>query len=142
MKPGILICLLISVMIINNHPAYGQPEVVVTGKDMLAVIWTSDNPEVAEKVALLYTHAAKTNGWFDEVVLVIWGPSTKLIAGNPALQKKIGEMLDDGVIVEACVVCAEEYGVVDDLIKLGYEVKSMGVPLTEYLKSDFKVLTF
>lgn len=35
--------------------------------DKLVVVWTSDDPYVAERVALMYTHAAKTNGWFNRL---------------------------------------------------------------------------
>ena len=110
--------------------------------DKLVIIWTSDDPYVAERVALMYTHAAKTNKWFTDVVLIVWGPSAKLISENMKLQDKVKSMQRDGVVVEACIVCANEYGVTEELRKLGYEVKGMGKPLSDYLKSGAKVLTF
>jgi hypothetical protein len=110
--------------------------------DKLVVIWTSDDPYVAERVSLMYTHAAKINGWFKEVTLVVWGPSAKLISENIKLQQKVEEMKKDGIVVEACIACANLYGVTEDLKKLGYVVKGMGKPLTDYLKSGAKVLTF
>ena len=45
----------------------------------LAVLWTSGDPEVAEKVCFMYTNNAKKQGWFDEVVLIVWGTSSKLL---------------------------------------------------------------
>jgi hypothetical protein len=110
--------------------------------DKLVVVWTSDDPMVAERVALMYTHAAKTAGWFKEVTLIVWGPSAKLISENIRLQDKLKEMQKDGVVIEACIACANAYGVAEDLKKLGYVVKGMGIPLTDYLKSGAKVLTF
>jgi hypothetical protein len=47
-----------------------------------------------------------------------------------------------GEVIEACVACANAYGVADELKALGFDVKGMGKPLTEYLKSGKKVLTF
>lgn len=110
--------------------------------DHLVVIWTSDDPYLAERVAFMYTHAAKRSGWFDDVTLVIWGPSAKLAAENIIVQKKLGEMKEDGVVIEACIVCAKEYGVTDKLGELGFNVKPMGKPLTDFLKNGSKVLTF
>jgi hypothetical protein len=110
--------------------------------DKLVVVWTSDDPYVAERVALMYTHAAKTNNWFKDVTLIIWGPSAKLISENNKIQEKIKRMQEDGVIVEACITCSDSYGVTEDLKKLGYDVKRMGKLLTDYLKSGAKVLTF
>jgi hypothetical protein len=110
--------------------------------DKLVVVWTSDDPYVAERVALMYTHAAKTAGWFSEVTLIIWGPSAKLSAENIKVQEKLKAMQKDGVVIEACIVCANEYGVTDELRNLDFVVKGMGSPLTDYLKSGSKVLTF
>ena len=112
------------------------------GDDKLVVLWTSGDPEVAEKVCFMYTHNAKRQGWFDEVTLVVWGPSAKLLSENPALRERVKAMIADGIAVEACVACANMYGVASDLSVLGIDVKGMGVPLTDYLKSDAKVLTF
>lgn len=110
--------------------------------DKLVVVWTSDDPYVAERVALMYTHAAKTNNWFRDVILIVWGPSAKLISENIKLQDKVKAMQKDGVVVEACIACSNAYGVTEELKKLGYDVKGMGLPLTDYLKSGAKVLTF
>lgn len=112
------------------------------GKSKLAVLWTSGDPDVAHRMALMYTHRAKQVKWFDEVTLIVWGPSQRLLVGDKALQAKVKAMQGDGIIVEACIACAMGYGVVEQLRKLGIPVKGMGQPLTDYLKSDWKVLTF
>jgi len=111
-------------------------------KQRLAVVWTSSDPEVAEKVCFMYTQNAKLKGWFDEVVLVVWGPSAKLLSKNKVLQESVKQMIADGVKVEACVACANMYGVADQLAAMGIEVKPMGPVLTDYLKENWKVLTF
>ena len=112
-----------------------------TGK--LMVVWTSADPDVADKVCLMYTHAAKKYGWFADVHLVVWGPSQRLLVGDPTIQAKVKAMQGDGVVVEACVACANQLGLADQIRELGYEVKGMGVPLTEALKDpDTEVLTF
>jgi hypothetical protein len=108
----------------------------------LVVLWTSGDPEVAHKVCFMYTHNAKRAGWFDEVTLIVWGPSSRLLAGDKAVQQQVKDMMADGVTVQACVVCADMYGVSDRLREMNIEVKAMGKPLTEMLKSDWKMLTF
>ncbi len=117
-------------------------ECIKCNENKLVVVWSSDDPMVAKRVALMYPHAAQGNKWFDEVTLVIWGPSAKLIADDVELQNKIAQMKKDGVVIKACIACANEYGVADKLKALGYEVIPMGAPLTDYLKSGYKVLTF
>lgn len=108
----------------------------------LAVVWSSGDPYVAHRVCLMYTHAAKNAKWFDEVELIVWGPSAKLLSENSELQDKVKKMQQDGVITEACIVCANAYGVTEKLRELGLTVKGMGKPLTDFLQNDWKVLTF
>ena len=55
---------------------------------------------------------------------------------------EVKAMQKTGVVVEACVACANNYGVVDALKKLGIDVKPMGEPLSQRLKGDWKVLSF
>jgi hypothetical protein len=108
----------------------------------LAVVWTSGDPDVAHRVCFMYCHNAKKQKWFDQVTLVVWGPSARLLAADKDLQAKVKSMMDDGVRVQACVACADSYGVSDRLREMKIEVKGMGVPLTEMLKTGWKVLTF
>jgi hypothetical protein len=110
--------------------------------EKLAVLWVSGDRDVAEKSCLMYTHAAKRNGWFDEVVLIVWGSSSKLLAEDEALQEKVKAMMADGVILEACIACSNGFGVTEELKDLGIDVKGMGVPLSSYLKSGYHVLTY
>ncbi len=111
-------------------------------KEKLAVLWVSGDPDVAEKSCLMYTHAAKRNGWFDEVVLIVWGSSSRLLAENEDLQEKVKAMIKDGVILEACISCSNMLGVTEELKALGIDVKGMGVPLTNYMKSGYHILTY
>ena len=110
--------------------------------DTLVVLWTSGDIEVAEKLVFMYVNAAKSAKWFDEVVFIIWGPSAKLLAENEKLQEGLQKMQEIGIRTEACVVCARMYEVDDDLRDLGVDVKGMGKPLSDYLKSRYHVLTF
>ena len=142
MKQKNLIILFTGILIYLSPVISSQTVNQVPAPDKLVVLWTSDDPMVAERVALMYTHAAKTVGWFREVTLIVWGPSAKLTAENIKIQEKLKAMQKDGVVIEAYVACANAYGVAEDLKKLGYDVKGMGKPLTDYLKSGAKVLTF
>ena len=142
MRQNILFLFTMGILLSLSPKIYSQATALEQIADKLIVVWTSDDPYVAERVALMYTHAAKTNNWFRDVTLVVWGPSARLISENIKLQEKVKAMQKDGVIVEACIACSNAYGVTEDLKKLGYDVKGMGKPLTDYLKSGAKVLTF
>jgi hypothetical protein len=137
---------LVLVMIVAAVGLAGS-QILVKGENRseaskVAVVWTSGDSEVAHKVCFMYTHNAKRAKWFDEVVLVIWGPSSRILAGDKKLQAAVKEMMRDGVKVQAWVVCADMYGVAGRLREMGIEVKGMGKPLSDMLKGDYKVLTF
>ena len=108
----------------------------------LIVLWTSGDREVALKMVFMYTFNSKTKGWWEDVCLIVWGPSSKLLAEDQELQEYVAEMLKAGVEVVACKACTDSYGISDIVEKLGVEVKYMGQPLTHMLKQNSKLITF
>ena len=138
-----LICAMALVGLVATVATPVAAEEVETPSGKLMVVWTSGDPDVADKVCLMYTHAAKAYDWFAEVTLVVWGPSQRLLVGDPKLQAKVKSMQEDGVIVQACAACAKKLELVEQIEALGIEVKGMGAPLTEALKDDgTEVMTF
>lgn len=108
----------------------------------LKVVWTSGDKEVALKMVHMYVYNAKINNWWDDIELIVWGPSSKLLADDVELQLSVKAMLTKNIKVVACQACADSYHISDQLRALGIGVKYMGIPLTDYLKSDVKVITF
>lgn len=122
--------------------AFAQNDSKMTdNSNKLAVLWTSGDPEVAEKMAFMYTYNAKKQGWFEEVVLIVWGPSAKLLSENEMLQDYVKRMQEAGIKVEACTACARMYGVDKQLAEMDIDVKGMGVPLSNYLKEGWQTLS-
>jgi len=110
----------------------------------IAIVWTSGDPDVAHRMTLMYAGAAHSRGWFDEVRLVVWGPSQRLVVADKDVRAAIERMIASGVIVEACLACADSYGIADDLRAIdGMTVKYMGEPLTRFIRSpEWSVITF
>jgi hypothetical protein len=141
-RSTVTVLAMVAVLGLFVHPIVAAENTEKPGGKLM-VVWTSGDPDVADKVCLMYTHAAKKYGWFAEVHLVVWGPSQRLLVGDPTLQTKVKAMQEDGIVVEACVACARKLELVEELEALGLEVRGMGVPLTEALKDpDTEVLTF
>ena len=109
----------------------------------LAVLWTSGDRDVAIKMVFMYTFNAKKRGWWKDIQFIVWGPSAKLVSEDKEIQDYIKKMKDTGIELVACKACADSYSVTDKLTELGVDVKYLGVPLTELLKSEkWKVVTF
>jgi len=125
-----------------------QPEAAsAEGSDLrpeqrLVVVWTSGDRDVALKMVFMYTFNAKRLGWWDDVTLLIWGPSAQLLSNDQELQEYVGRMKELGVHLEACKACADEYGVAEKLEALGVTVRYTGQALTDYLKEGRHVITF
>ncbi len=111
-------------------------------KKKLHVLWTTGEKDVAIRMIFQYLMNAKANGWWDEINLVIWGPSAKLTAEDKEIQAEIQMCLDSDMTVEACHVCTESYGVTNKIVRLGINARLMGESLTEYLNGKDTVVTF
>lgn len=103
----------------------------------LQILLTSDT-ETQRKLILL----KPKYGWWKDISFIIWEPSSKLLSEDTELQDILKKMKEEGIKLEACKACADEYGVSDKLTKLSVDVKYMGTVLTEYIKSEKHVITF
>ncbi|MGB3368267.1 MAG: hypothetical protein WBA54_12305, partial [Acidaminobacteraceae bacterium] len=58
-------------------------------KSKLNILWTSSDLITAEKLVLMYGTNAVIQNWWDEVEIIVWGASAKLIAENELVREKI-----------------------------------------------------
>jgi len=112
------------------------------GESSVLVVWTSGEREVAMKMVFMYALNAKKYGWWEDVTMLVWGPSQRLLAEDAELQEELAAMLEIGVRAVACKACADSYPVTEELEALGVEVFYTGQFLTEWLRSDGCVVTF
>lgn len=106
----------------------------------MVIVWLSVDKQAALDMAMLYARDSLLHGWWDAAELILWGPSVKAVDDSEPLQQELALMQHVGVRVSACLACAVRYGVTEHLTALGIEVRGMGEPLTEYLKSGAPVL--
>ena len=122
-----------------TNPVEAQSEKPASEK--LVIIWSSADRDVALYMVFMYTSNSKQFGWWDDITLVVWGPSAKLLAEDEMLQVQIKNMIDAGVVVKACKICSDSYDVTYKLENLGIIVKYMK-ELTDYIKEGRNILTF
>jgi len=109
----------------------------------LLIVWSSGEKEVATKLILLYGSVMLERKYWDEATIMIWGPSAKLLANDSELQERVKTVQKTGVKFNACVVCADEYGISKELDSMGIDLIHTGEMLTEALQGDeTKVITF
>jgi len=107
----------------------------------LNILWTNGDPTVAKKMVLMYALNCKIENWWDEVQLIIWGASAELVNGDVFIKVLVKELIEHGVHVTTCRVCADMLGARETFEELGVEIIYWSEPLTEILKNDGKLLT-
>lgn len=142
---AVLLITLVSLPLMAQQQAPDTAETNAIGpEEKLVVVWTSGDRDVALKMVFMYTYNATATrfGWWQDITLVIWGPSAKLLSIDKELQDYVKKTKKAGVTLEACKACADMYEVSDELAGLGVDVKYMGDVLTDYIKEGRHVLTF
>lgn len=107
----------------------------------LLVLWTSTERETVDNMVFLYTMNSKIKGWWEEVTLLIWGSTARLVAEDETIRENIQGFLENGIRVIACRKCAENLGVAEKLESMGIEVFYTGEFLTEWMKSGKALLS-
>ena len=110
-------------------------------KDHLYILWTNADPVTAKLMVFMYATNSKLRGWWDEVTVCIWGATSKLTSESKEIQGLIKTAQEAGVKFEACIACARELGIIEDLENLGIKVFSRGPELTNRLKNNDKLIT-
>lgn len=106
----------------------------------LLIVWSSADPAVAREMVFMYAANSKKRGWWQEVTLLIWGPSQQVLINDEGLQDKLKDMVELGVRAVACRACADDLSTTQALEALGVEVFYTGRFLTDWLRSDRPVV--
>ena len=107
----------------------------------LLILWTSNNKETAINMVFMYAENSKIKDWWKDITLLIWGSSSKLVSDDKDIQAYIESLKLAGVRIIACKQCAEDYNIVKELEKQNIEVFYTGEFLSDWLKSNKKIIT-
>lgn len=107
----------------------------------LHILWTNDNIDTSMHMVLMYAEASITHGFWEDVRVIIWGATAKLVAENEDIRGRILKAKEVGVKFVGCIACAKNLGVEDELTAFGLELKPMGLPLTELIKNKENLVT-
>jgi len=105
------------------------------------ILWTTDNKETSINMVLLYAHNAKLKAWMEEVTILVWGASQKLIAEDKEIQEKVKKMIKDGVKVVACLKCADNMEITESLNSCNIDIFYTGEYLSTWIKSGDTIIT-
>jgi hypothetical protein len=110
-------------------------------KRSLHILWANADVDTSLRMVMMYATNSIIERWWEDVTVIIWGATARLVAENVQIQEAIKVAMNVGVKFSACIACARQLGVVEKLELMGIEVKGWGRPLTELLQSNEKLLT-
>lgn len=110
-------------------------------ENKLHILWTNDNVLTAKHMLLLYASKTLEFKLWDEVTIIIWGASSKLVAENKQIQQLIADAQKTGVKFSSCIKCAEDLGTTQALLDQDIELIAWGKPLTELIKNKEHLIT-
>lgn len=111
------------------------------GERDLFILWTNADVITAKLMVFMYAENACKQKLWDNIMIIIWGSTAKLAAENKAVQEKINELQEMGISFSACVTCAKELDVEDDLKELGIDLVKWLHPMTEIVKGHKNMIT-
>ena len=108
----------------------------------LHILWLNDNPITAEHMVFLYATNALLKGWWENVHLIVWGATTRLLCENVAMQQLLQCFQAEGGQVSACKRCAENLNLLDKLEAItGVKVYYIGERFSEIIQGTEKLIT-
>lgn len=111
-------------------------------EENLLIVISTKNKDSILKFPLLYGGVSLPRGYWKSVHIMFWGASIKTLVNSKKIKKRVRDMQKDGVEFSSCIVCAQEYNVVNKLEKIGIKCNHTGTLLTKALKSKkFSILT-
>lgn len=101
---------------------------------LLVIIATGEKEKAL--TGLMYARNALKKGWLDDVKIVFFGPSEKLIVQD---EQVANEVKDIAVIGEsfACKFISDREGFSDEVEKLGVKVEYVGSIISNFIKKGY-----
>ena len=105
-------------------------------KENLLIVISTNDVDTILKFPLLYAGVSLPRGYWKRVHVMFWGSSIIPAIENTQIIEQVKLMQNDGVEFSSCIVCAQEYDVVEKLESMEIVCNHTGVLLTEALKDD------
>ncbi len=108
----------------------------------LHILWTNDNILTAEFMVFMYATNSLRKKFWEEVHILVWGATTKLLAENAQIQELVKTFIAEGGSISACRACAEKLDKVAELEAIeGLDLFYVGEHFTKIIKDGEKLLT-
>lgn len=125
---------------IYNHMIYSKMT-----DSLLVIISSGDEASDKAMTGMLYAINAKKNKWMENVRLIFFGPSEKMVA-EAKDDSEIGVFLKQatevGIVPIACKAISDGENITPMLETRGFSVEYVGSIISGLIKEGYQVLTF
>ena len=106
---------------------------------LLMIIATGENEKAL--TGLMYASKALSEGWMDEVKVIFFGPSERLLVEDEMIAKTAKEF---GTVEKpiACKFISDREGISEKIEDLGFEVDYVGTIISDFLKDGYVPMVF
>ncbi len=101
---------------------------------LLVIVATGDREKA--QTALMYANNAMKRGWLDDIKVVYFGPSEKLVVEDPVISDQAREIAEAGGSI-ACKYISDRDGVSEKMEKLGVQVEYVGSIISDLIKDGY-----
>ena len=101
---------------------------------LLVIVATGDREKA--QTALMYVNNAMKRGWLDDIKVVYFGPSEKLVVEDPVISDQAREIAEAGGSI-ACKYISDRDGVSEKMEKLGVQVEYVGNIISDLIKDGY-----
>ena len=98
------------------------------------IVATSDNEKA--RTALMFANNVMKRGYLDDVKVVYFGPSEKLVVEDPFISDQAQEIAEAGGSI-ACKIMSDLDGVSEKFEKLGVQVEYVAGIISDLLKDGY-----
>ena len=106
---------------------------------LLMIIATGENEKAL--TGLMYASKALSEGWMDEVKVIFFGPSERLLVEDEMIAKTAKEF---GTVEKPifCKITSYREGISEKIEDLGFHVDYVGTIISDFLKDGYVPMVF
>ncbi len=112
---------------------------------LLVIISSGEEAPDKALTGMMYAVNAKKNNWIENVNLIFFGPSEKMLAkadSESRVSQLLKKAIELGITPVACRAISDGEEISTKLTGLGIDVEYVGTIISSYIKKDYQVLTF
>lgn len=106
---------------------------------LLVIISTGDNEKAL--TGLMYAHRSMTEGWMDDVKVIFFGPSERLLLKDAAIAG-IAQKICEAEKPLVCKFISDREGISEKIEELGLKVDYVGSIISGFIKDGYVPMVF